>query len=158
MELWCFHFVILDMSLNKQSTCQRFQTPWQGWQTYRFWYMCWSGELFMRPKHIYSITCVHLMLTLFNRTIGCNLLKWFRVWLVRVYMPVYYRFPMITSWHLRIFRIGGPLRGEITGNRWVLLTKAINAMLDVWFVVSPNKLLEKDALPVIWDVFMLLVM
>ena len=43
------------------------------------------------------------------------------------------------------FRVTGPLCGEFTGHRWIPLTKASDAELDVLFDLHPNKRLSKQS-------------
>ena len=50
---------------------------------------------------------------------------------------------MITSSNGNIFRFAGPLCGEITGHRWILLTKASDAKLLCFLWSRLNKRLSK---------------
>ena len=46
---------------------------------------------------------------------------------------------MMTSSNGNIFRVTGPLCGEITGHRWIPLTNASDVGFDVLFYVRLNK-------------------
>ena len=51
-----------------------------------------------------------------------------------------------------IFRITGPLWGESTGHRWILLTKASDADLWCFLWSVPEKTVEQIIeMPVTWD-------
>ena len=52
---------------------------------------------------------------------------------------------MMTSSNGNIFRVTGPLCGEFTGHRWILLTKASDAELGVFFDLRLNKRLSKQS-------------
>ena len=52
---------------------------------------------------------------------------------------------MMTSSNENIFRVTGPLCGDFTGHRWIPLTKASDAEVDVFFGVRLNKLLSKQS-------------
>ena len=49
---------------------------------------------------------------------------------------------MMTSSNRNTFRVAGPLCGEFTGHRWIPLTKASNAELDVLLDLHLNKRLS----------------
>ena len=51
---------------------------------------------------------------------------------------------MMTSSNGNIFRITGPLCGELTGYRWIPLTKASDVSFDVFFDLSLNEQLSKQ--------------
>ena len=49
-------------------------------------------------------------------------------------------------WHHHdIFRVTGPLCGEFTGHRWIPLTKASHAELDIFFALRLNIRLSKHS-------------
>ena len=50
---------------------------------------------------------------------------------------------MMTSSIGNIFRVTGPLWGEITGHQWIPLTKASDASFDVFIDLRLNKRLSK---------------
>ena len=54
---------------------------------------------------------------------------------------------MMTSSDGNIFRVTGPLRGEITGHRWIPCSKAVTRSFDVSFDLRLNKRLSKQS----WD-------
>ena len=54
---------------------------------------------------------------------------------------------MMTSSNGHIFRVTGPLWGESTGHRWILLTKPVTQRLDVFFDLRLNKQLNKQSRP-----------
>ena len=59
---------------------------------------------------------------------------------------------MVTSSNGNIFRVTGPLCGEITGHRWISLTKASDA--EPWYFLwsAPEPTSEQTMkTPVIWD-------
>ena len=53
-------------------------------------------------------------------------------------------FTMMTSSNGNIFRVTGPLCGEITGHRWIPHTKASDAELSCFLWSAPNKRLSKQ--------------
>ena len=67
---------------------------------------------------------------------GVHLTHWCREKLTAIFM--------MTSSNGNIFRVTGPLYGEFTGPRWIPLTKASDAGLDVFFDLCPNKRLSKQ--------------
>ena len=52
---------------------------------------------------------------------------------------------MMTSSNRKIFHVIGPLWGESTGHRWIPLTKASDAELDVFFERLNKRLNNRDA-------------
>ena len=52
---------------------------------------------------------------------------------------------IMTSSNGNIFRVTGPLCGEFTGHRWIPLTKASDAELDVFFDLGLNKRSSKQS-------------
>ena len=53
--------------------------------------------------------------------------------------------PMMTLSNGKIFRVIGHLCGEFTGHRWIPLTKASDAEIDVFFDLCLNKRLSKQS-------------
>ena len=52
---------------------------------------------------------------------------------------------MMTSWNGNIFCVTGHLCGEYTGHRWIPLTKAYDAEIDVFFDLRLNKRFSKQS-------------
>ena len=52
---------------------------------------------------------------------------------------------MMTSSNGSFFRVAGPLWGEFTGHRWILLSKDSDASFDAFFDLPPNKRLSKQS-------------
>ena len=76
-------------------------------------------------------------------TYGQNMLmKFLRVYW---YAPEYWRNDKMTSSNWNIFRVPGPLCGEITGHQWILLTKANDAELWCFLWSALNKLFSKHS-------------
>ena len=67
-----------------------------------------------------------------NKTSYMNILIVNDVWL-----PTCLTFHMMTSSNGNIFRVDGPLCGEFTGHRWILLTKASDAELWCFLWYAP---------------------
>ena len=64
---------------------------------------------------------------------------------------------MMTSSNGNIFRATGPLRGEFTGHRWILLTKASDAELWCFLWSAPKQTVEQTIeTPVIWGAIALI--
>ena len=51
----------------------------------------------------------------------------------------------MTWWNGNIFRVAGPLWGEFNGHRWLPLTKASDAGLNVFFDLRLNRQLSKQS-------------
>ena len=50
---------------------------------------------------------------------------------------------IVASWYGNDFRIAGPVWGKSTCHWWIPSQRAIGAKVDVFFIVSMNKLLQK---------------
>ena len=69
----------------------------------------------------------------------------------------FFIFSMMTSSNENIFRVTGPLCGEFTGRRWILLTKASDA--ELWcFLWSANEQTVEETIVrlVMWDAIALI--
>ena len=63
----------------------------------------------------------------------------------------------VIKWN--IFRVTGPLCGELTGHRWIPVTKASDAELSCFLWSEPEQKLEQTIeTPVIWDAIALVMM
>ena len=49
---------------------------------------------------------------------------------------------MMTSWNGNIFRVTGPLCGELTGHRWIHLAKASDSELWCFLLYAPEQTVE----------------
>ena len=64
---------------------------------------------------------------------------------------------MMTSSRANISRVTGPLCGKSTGDRWILLTKAINTAPWCFLWYAPKQTVEQIIwTPVIWDAMAIL--